>query len=296
LVLVRPFSEKAYFGLVQLVQGSWLHNMVFLVENILGCRFRFTGEVPPEEPAIVTGNHLSHDWLAVYSLSARLPNGLANVRVVLKKATQYFPVLGWGMKIGYWPFVSRNFERDQRYLADLFGKFKRFNFGILLWIFPEGTRRTKSKLAASIAYAKEKGLPQWNHVMIPRHRGLHIALRSMEGVCKVIHDVTLQYSGWPNEDPPGLWGVLNTDPRTPHVIHVNLKRVPISEIGREEEDVKNWLMKSFAEKERLLDEYQRGRQFPGKNLLPPVPAHRMAKHIVFWALASAAVYGKLFFL
>jgi 1-acyl-sn-glycerol-3-phosphate acyltransferase len=286
-IIARPLGEKAFLSAAVLIQDSWLTQIVFLLEFGVGVKLRLTGERPGAEAALVLPNHQTHDWVVMYSLAARMGT-LGLVRTVIKKVISYIPGFGWGMYLCYWPFVSRSYDKDVKVLSKLFGAYKRCSLPVQLWLYAEGTRLTKKKLAESQAVAKEKGYPVWNHVLLPRHRGFTMAVDSLKGVVTMIHELTLSYEGWGN--PPSLWQLLTTKRGKKHVMHVHIKRTPITDIPETEEGKKQWLMDSFDRKEKLLEYYTANNCFPGADLTPAFNPTTLIPHLIIWAIASAAMY------
>lgn len=266
--LIRPFWETGFVRLACYIQGLYLNQIVWALEPVLGLQLRVTGEMPPREGALVLANHLTQDWVCMYSLAYRMDT-IGFVRTVIKKVISYAPGFGWGMVVCYWPFVSRDFNKDEKVLRSLFGVYKSSELPVQVWLYPEGTRMTKRKLLESQEYAKGKGYPVWEHVMLPKHRGVNLAVKSLRGSVSMIHDVTLQYEGWGNRVPT-FWDFLTCDPSKKHVMHVNVRRVPLASVPEGEEEQKTWLMDVFAGKEKLLAHFAANKCFPGKPI--PTPA------------------------
>ena len=61
-------------------------------------------------------------------------------------------------------------------------------------LFAEGTRMTPAKHAASMEFAKKRGLPVLNHLLIPRTRGFIQCVQSLKGHFPVIYDVTVTFN------------------------------------------------------------------------------------------------------
>lgn len=280
---LRFFNEGAFLKLICFLQASYLHNIVFMMENVLGLKLRVTGHAPKAEAALVLANHLTHDWAPMYCMAIRIGT-LGFVRTVIKKSMSYIPGFGWGMVVCYWPFVSRSYEKDEKSLKKLFAAYHRNKLPVQLWLYPEGTRQTPKKLKESQDYAKEHGYTVWNHVMLPRHRGFVQALRSLEGVITHIHEVTLSYSGW-RRKAPTFWDILTSPGAKEHVMHVHLNRVDVKTVPTDEEGLKNWLRESFDRKEELLEYFAKHERFPGdKNLVQDYSLAKVLPHVVAWVL------------
>lgn len=291
-IFVRPFSESRFLTIGCWIQGSFLIHFPFFMETLLNIKLDVRGTMPPAEAALVIANHLTHDWAPMYALAYRI-NTLPYVRTVIKKAVSYVPGLGWGMWVLYWPFVSRDFKKDETVLKNLFNAYERSGLPVQTWLYPEGTRKTAKKLADSQNHARESGYPVWNHVMLPRHRGFVLAVNSQKGAVRVIHEMTLAYEGWPNAAPT-FWDLLMTDPSKKHVMHLNCQRTPISALPTDDEEKKTWLMDAFARKESLLDSFARDGHFPGPKLSKDVTVGPMVPHLLGWFAFTATLLSIIF--
>lgn len=60
-------------------------------------------------------------------------------------------------------------------------------------MFAEGTRFTKEKHAASMLVAREKGLDELKHLLLPRTRGFVGGLQHLKGKIPAMYDVTVAY-------------------------------------------------------------------------------------------------------
>lgn len=60
-----------------------------------------------------------------------------------------------------------------------------------LSLFPEGTRFTSDKHAASMKIAAEKGLPLLKHHLLPRTKGFTASIPHLRGKFDAIYDVVM---------------------------------------------------------------------------------------------------------
>lgn len=282
-LILRPFSEAFYLNMSAHFQSSYLTVFPFVLEKLLGIRIRLTGMLPVKEPVLVLSNHLSHEWTVMYGLGYR-SGVLGLVRTVIKDVIQYVPGFGWGMWVLYWPFVSRDFSKDEAKLKSFAGSYERAKLPVQLWLYPEGTRQTKSKLLSSQQYAKQKGYPVWNHIMLPRHRGFVVTVNALASLVRTILSVTVQYEGW--RKAPSVVQLFSTDPTRPHVIHVHVKSYATAALPADDEGKRQWLMDCFAEKDKLLTEFQATGKFPGSVVKTEVSGLVMFLHVVAWGVLT----------
>ena len=67
-------------------------------------------------------------------------------------------------------------------------------------MFPEGTRFTPEKHKASMAVAREKGLPELKHHLLPRTRGFVAGLPYLKGKVPAIYDVNVAFPKYVKTD------------------------------------------------------------------------------------------------
>jgi len=130
---------------------------------VAGTKFVFYGEVDKlNQNSITICNHRTYfDWVYLWTLFGRYGR-LTNVKVILKNALRYIPVVGWVLQIMRFIFVHRQWdvrfsaigwhsrrlgsrtpfvcEQKDRPLIDRALKvFTRTKYPLQLIIFPEGT-------------------------------------------------------------------------------------------------------------------------------------------------------------
>ena len=91
--------------------------------------------------------------------------------------------------------VFRNWEQDQESMKkqiEKFNKNKSLKKQILI-IFPEGTRYTKEKFEIAQEFSKSKGIPIYDHLLVPKARGLWFLINSFKKANKLgrVWDITL---------------------------------------------------------------------------------------------------------
>ena len=292
-LVLRPISQTSYLWFASTIQGSWICLLVFLLETVLNVELRITGSLPTKDPSLFISNHLTHDWVVIYSTAFR-SGTLATVRVIIKNSIKYVPFIGMSIAMCYWPFVSRDFNKDVVILGKLFGVYKAAKLPAHIWIFPEGTRLTPAKLKSSQEHAEAKGYPVWKNVMLPRYRGFVTALNSMKATFKYICDVTIQYEGWGRGSsslkPPGFWQIVTTDRAHRHTLHVHIQKHNMTDVPEDDEGRQKWLMDTWSRKEKLLQDFQSTKQFPGPNLTAKkYPLFSILKHVLAWAAYALIV-------
>lgn len=174
-------------------------------------------------------------------------------------------------------------------------------------LFPEGGFLHKRK-EASNRFASKLDLPPMHHVTLPRTGALDVIMDQIgpwkhqkqsgvqrvepkledsteetghkeagkeveveEGFIEYVVDVTVAYPGGVPLDLPAIV----TGWRAPCVTHVHYRTFPVRELPESSEELKDWMIRLYQEKEELLDKYYTTGQFPHDYFdplaLPPRP-------------------------
>jgi 1-acyl-sn-glycerol-3-phosphate acyltransferase len=236
------------------IWGFWL----VLGELVLGIRFRWTGdEVPPRENAVLLPNHQTMaDVLVLMALGWRAGR-LADMKWFVKNIVKYFPGFGWGMYFLDCVFLRRSWSQDQEHIRKLFAKYRRDGIPVFLVSFLEGTRITPAKLLRAQRYAQEGGAYVPQHTLVPRSKGFGLMMLELGSHLDAVYDITIAYP----EGPPTLVQCYEGKVRA---VDVHVVRYPISELPKDAEGLRTWVLAGFEAKDRLLEAYhQNGGVFPG---------------------------------
>jgi 1-acyl-sn-glycerol-3-phosphate acyltransferase len=192
--------------------------------------------------------------------------------IILKESIKYIPLLGQGMQLFNFIFMSRKWEKDKPRMAYRLGKLKQRIIGsnklrpMWLLIFPEGTNLSDNGRANSAKWAAKQGLPDLRHQMIPRSTGLHFCLQELKGTVDYVYDCTMAYEGIPYGGYGEEYFTLRSsyfEGRPPKSVNMFWRRFAIDSIPLdtiEEFDV--WLRARWTEKDDLLEEYVTTGRFP----------------------------------
>ncbi|CCW70799.1 unnamed protein product [Phytomonas sp. Hart1] len=276
--------------------------LTFLLEVVLGIRFAYTvvddfGEKhmkstyltmynqgkgmktqpdlakvfsPPSKPGkvkiILLNHHSRVDWLyfAIFLIRSRV---FLTLRFVLKNDIRHIPVLGWSMNAFGFIFLSRSWESDKVYLQKMINYYKATNESYILVIFPEGTDLSRSNIQKSQAFARDNGMPTFNHVLNPRTTGL-IGIKNMIGSENIeeIVDCTIAYTySAPHKRPNEPSLVNGSHSRKVHLLIRNHAFQPPTAkpsdnnandngllVPIEDRKFGEWIHGRFAEKEKVL--------------------------------------------
>jgi len=119
---------------------------------------------------------------------------------------------------------------------------------------------TEKKRLDSQKFAKENNYPHYERVLLPKSKGFITCINSLQGVIDSVYDVTLAYSGW--KSFPGPFDMLFLDPKKKYSLHLHVKRIPLKDLPKDPEGLKQWLLESFKGKDKLLEIFEREGHFP----------------------------------
>jgi lysocardiolipin and lysophospholipid acyltransferase len=198
--------------------------------------------------------------------------------IILKESIKYIPVLGTGMMMYGFIFLSRKWatdkERFQYRLKKLSTRHEAavsdFNPKGLnpMWllIFPEGTNLSNNGRVASAKWAAKNNMPDLRHALLPRSTGLSYCLQELRDTVDYMYDCTVAYEGVPagqyGQDLFSLRGSYFQG-RPPKSVNMHWRRFAIRDIPLGDEKVfADWLVARWREKDDLLQYYIEHNRFP----------------------------------
>ncbi|CAN3483553.1 2-acyl-1-lysophosphatidylinositol acyltransferase [Diutina catenulata] len=186
----------------------------------VGSSNRLRSQLRPNS-VLVSNHQIYTDWLYLWYLTytSRLSDA---VYIVLKDLSK-LPILGAGMRNYNFLFLSRKWANDKPVLTRQLGEIDANARGVgpangvtpivststfpkwpaqstsQVWpyeliIFPEGTVMSNRTVNKSRVFCEEQGRPQVTHVLLPRVRGLFLALRKLRNSVELVYDITTGYS------------------------------------------------------------------------------------------------------
>ncbi|XP_030828841.1 1-acyl-sn-glycerol-3-phosphate acyltransferase delta-like [Strongylocentrotus purpuratus] len=162
----------------------------------------------------------------------------------MKDELKYVPIMGLSFFLTEQPFVKRNYTKDKENLLKQLRNITTFHFPTTTVIFCEGTRYTEEKYRLSQAFARERGLPELKHHLIPRTKGFGLCVQAFRGKNVQIYDATLAYEGG---KAPTLYDVLCGKKSD---CHVYARRFPLDDVPSGSED--EFAMRCTEERTKLL--------------------------------------------
>ena len=192
-------------------------------------------------------------------------------------------------------FITRNWARDQRIIADSLAYYSSRGYPLQLLFFPEGTNLSQHTRNKSHEFAEQNQLQKYDYVLHPHTTGFVHCLRELrKGVTPPnIINVTVGYVGSIPENESdvvaGQW---------PREIHFCAETVPHSDLpSGEEEELADWLKQCWQAKEQMLKEFYREERFQAPYLEETgLTRTKLAliSVLVFWAVFLSLSFYLIF--
>lgn len=234
------------------------------------CEPEVLASLGKENAVILMNHHYELDWLYGWMVGDRA-GVLGNCRVYVKKMISWVPVLGWAWGLSDTIFLERDWARDQQTLRRGLEQLQDYPSPVWVLLFPEGTRYTRAKYEAGRQFSESRGLPVYQHCLVPRSKGFAFTVANIqEESIPWVYDVTLACSPAP---PATLTSALLGRPTRAHMY---IRRFRLSEIPKDEAGAGAWLQELFLAKDALLSSFHTEGVFstPSLPALPPCSVPR----------------------
>lgn len=254
---------------------------------------------------MICNHQIYADWLYLWGFLDQIHRA-GSIKIIMKKELGDIPVVGFVMrKLGF-IFLHRDWTKDAETFTRSLKEVNGYGLPYDLLIFPEGTTMLTENKRKSKEFARAQGLPEMEHVLCPRVKGLYTAISALKSTVEEsssvglqgILDLTVGYSDVGAENIPETVYTLRSifsGAKSPREIHINAAFVPLKEIPIEsEEEFGKWLTARFARKEMLLDHFYKNKEFTGSIQLKRTIASR--RNYAFLAGHVAVLHLFLFLL
>lgn len=164
--------------------------------------------------------------------------------------------------------------------------FISISFVSQLLLNAEGTRFTEKKHEASIQFARERGMTELKHHLIPRTKGFTASLKPLKAKCPCILDIQLAFKRNDTVEPT-IGNLLHGRAITGHMY---VQRIDINTVPADETAAAEWMQELFRKKDRLQDSFHtHGDFFTGTGLTPlkPIvfsPTIGTIGNTIFWSI------------
>ncbi|KAI1292495.1 1-acyl-sn-glycerol-3-phosphate acyltransferase delta [Halotydeus destructor] len=274
-VTVRPISKQLFRRINYGLTYANFSQLVVLGEWLSGSRVRVffadqqSADMFGKELTMCVSNHKYEvDWLWTW-LAVDKFQVLGYSKAVAKKSLRWMPIMGWCWYFGEFIFLARDWTQDSLILGQCLDTFIEYSCPLLILMFCEGTRYTKEKYEASIAFAKSKGYPLYKHHLVPRGRGFVYCLQHLTSkkAIKAIYNIQI---GFHDDHNKGLSYTLATLLNGQSLVgDVYIERIPIEKIDlTSEETINEYLRSLYSEKDALMEYHIKHARFPGQCRLP----------------------------
>jgi len=258
----RSFCQKiaSYFAEV-----VWVP-LVRFVEHWGRWEIRFSGDqIPDRETVIAISNHRwLLDWLMIFTLSIR-KGRLGVTKLFAKTSVALIPGLGWGCYFLDFIFLSRDWAKDKDSIAATFNKLKVRKLPFWVISHLEGTRFSEKKVKESQDFAKKKDLPILKNCLLPRLKGIIATVEGLRDGAGVtaLYDITIVYND--GKKPPVYSDVFF---RRGGVVNIHVRRYPIESLPKDPNQLGEWVMERWKEKDALIDILLKKGMFPDQQKEP----------------------------
>ncbi|CAF3575005.1 unnamed protein product [Rotaria sp. Silwood1] len=219
--------------------------------------------IKKKENILFISNHQSSvDWIIANMLAIR-QGSLGHIRYILKNELKWIPLYGFYFQQHGCIYVRRNDKGDLERVEKGIRQIKSNGLPVWLVIFPEGTRfnpvKNQDIIERSRQFAKQKGVPPFDHVLYPRTGATVAAINVLKDKFDAVYDVTIMYSQTYDKNRQirtGAASMAEFLQGQTKELHIHVKRIPIDSIPSEtNEQISNWLYQRFIIKDKLIKHF-----------------------------------------
>ncbi|KAL6704550.1 hypothetical protein ACN47E_008060 [Coniothyrium glycines] len=280
---------KQHFGIVITTMTYWWAPVKIRVsgdESVRGqIRKTKDGKLEcdfPERIVLISNHQIYTDWVYLW-WTAYTANMHGHLYIILKESIKYIPILGTGMMLYGFIFLSRKWATDKDRFQYRLKKLSTSHSGPLsgsngldpMWLllFPEGTNLSNNGRNASKKWADKNGIEDLRHALLPRSTGLSFCLQELKGSVEYMYDCTLAYEGVPvgqyGQDVYTLRGTYFQG-RPPKSVNLHWRRFRIADIPTaDDKEFSDWLLARYREKDDLLQYFAENQRFPADEGVTP---------------------------
>lgn len=206
------------------------------------------------------------------------------------------PLVGWCWLFTESIFIHRKWDTDKKLLVESLDKIldgypNGHFFNILM--FCEGTRFTEKKHKESMIVAKEKGLHELKHHLLPRTKGFSLLAKGAPGRIGAIYDLNVGIEHT-NGVKPDLVAIKNG---LPLKASIYVRRIPFTDVPQDDEGSAKFLHKFYQEKDMIYDVFHRTGSFEslGQPKIPLKMNYYDLYILLFWfcLLGAPILYGAI---
>jgi len=258
-IILYPFSRPLFFRVninFAIAVWSW---WAIMIERIHGTKIIVSGDdLPMGESAVVFANHQCQGDIVMLLAMAKRSGRMGIMRWMVKDEMRFVPFVGWGMLFLDFLFLKRDWAKDRERIQATFSRLRERTAPVWLVLFPEGTRKTPAKHAASMAHARKASLTETPHVMIPRTKGFVASVQGLLGKIEAVYRIVIIY---PPPRAPSLLELFSGQVREVKIM-VTRHLLPTIPLG--EKDLSDWLVREFVGIDAVLSRETTTSTAPGR--------------------------------
>ncbi len=255
-LVLLPFSAKAFRAVNRWCADTWWGLCVTGAERFNHTEVLFSGDdVPMRENALLASNHQQMPDITAIMKFARTKDRLGDLKFFVKKQLKWVPGMGWGMQFLDCLYIDRDWTSDRETIRKTFSRLVDGNVPVYLVSFVEGTRLTLPKLETARDYARQHGMYEPRHTLVPRTKGFTASVEGLRSHIDAVYDLTIGYE----VGVPSLWQYIKG--LVEH-IHVHVRRFDIDSLPESADGLRQWLLDRWEEKDELLDHFYETGGFP----------------------------------
>jgi len=297
-ITVYPFSRHSFYIYQEkLAQFGWcMIVQPFLYNGNTNLKL-YGDELNPKEKgesAIILCNHqVITDFLSLFAYAYN-HDSLGKVKIYVKYEAIYLPFVNFTLWMLGFIFLKRNWKLDSTTIRSHFERINKDNIPIWFCIYPEGTRFTKKKHENQLKFLQENNLPELKNLLHPKSKGMIAAIRGLSEHCTAIYDVTILYE---DGKLPMFFPIMKGLEK--NNIHFHMKRYDLKNINMmSDEELKQWLLDRFMEKDKLLEQGKKQNKFPMEPITSmeknPEIKQSLYRAKFLWQLIIASVLSLIF--
>lgn len=179
-------------------------------------------------------------------------------------------------------YITRHWEEDRGRLSGSLDYLVALGRRCQLLIFPEGTDLTPDSKQKSDNYASKNGLPKYNYTLHPKTTGFSYLARHLHQAkyLDAVYDLTIAYPDYvPQSEVDLVRGKL------PKEVHFHVKRIPATDVPKDDVMLRQWLENRWHHKEATLEKFYEGKAFPAK-IWPMASLVPLRAAIGFWSFLT----------
>ncbi|KAH7378377.1 acyltransferase-domain-containing protein [Phaeosphaeria sp. MPI-PUGE-AT-0046c] len=273
---------KQHFGVVSTTMTYWWAPTMVRVsgdESVRGQMWKTEdGRLEcdfPERMVLISNHQIYTDWVYLWWM-AYTASMHGHLYIILKESIKYIPIIGTGLMMYGFIFLSRKWATDQERFKYRLKKLSTSHAGPLsgskgldpMWllIFPEGTNLSNNGRRASKKWADKNQIPDLRHALLPRSTGLLFCLQELKGSVEYMYDCTVAYEGVPvGQYGQDIFTLRSTyfGGRPPPSVNMHWRRFPIADMPLHDEKLfSDWVTARWREKDDLLQYFVENNRFP----------------------------------